>query len=211
VILFDEIEKSHPRILDKFLQILEDGRLTDGRGNTVYFSEAVIVFTSNLGIYVDRTIRQGESFVIARELNVEPNTPFAEVQERVRKAIEEHFKLRLNRPELLNRIGDNIVVFDFIRRDVGQQIFEKMLTNIWRRISEEHSVQVELSREAKQTLQELCLSDLSNGGRGIGNQLEACLVNPLSRVLFERAPESRDRLKVREILHENGIYRLALG
>ncbi|MFC6934172.1 AAA family ATPase [Actinomadura yumaensis] len=52
VILFDEIEKAHPRILDKFLQILEDGRLTDGRGNTVHFSEAILIFTSNLGMYV---------------------------------------------------------------------------------------------------------------------------------------------------------------
>ena len=49
VLLFDEIEKAHPRILDKFLQILEDGRLTDGRGETAYFSECVIIFTSNLG------------------------------------------------------------------------------------------------------------------------------------------------------------------
>ena len=51
VLLFDEIEKAHARILDKFLQILEDGRLTDGRGETVHFSETVIIFTSNLGIY----------------------------------------------------------------------------------------------------------------------------------------------------------------
>src|SRR3979490_89034 len=53
VILFDEIEKAHPRILDKFLQILEDGRLTDGRGNTVHFSESILIFTSNLGMMVD--------------------------------------------------------------------------------------------------------------------------------------------------------------
>ena len=50
ILLFDEIEKAHPSILDKFLQILEDGRMTDGQGNTVYFSESVIIFTSNLGI-----------------------------------------------------------------------------------------------------------------------------------------------------------------
>ena len=49
VLLFDEIEKAHPRVLDKFLQILEDGRLTDGRGQTVHFSETVIIFTSNIG------------------------------------------------------------------------------------------------------------------------------------------------------------------
>ena len=50
ILLFDEIEKAHPSILDKFLQILEDGRMTDGQGNTVYFSETIIIFTSNLGI-----------------------------------------------------------------------------------------------------------------------------------------------------------------
>ena len=51
VVLFDEIEKAHPRILDKFLQVLDDGVLTSGRGERVYFSEALILFTSNLGIY----------------------------------------------------------------------------------------------------------------------------------------------------------------
>ena len=51
LVLFDEVEKAHPRILDKFLQLLDDGRLTDGRGETVFFTEAVVVFTSNLGVY----------------------------------------------------------------------------------------------------------------------------------------------------------------
>ena len=51
MLLFDEIEKAHPSIFDKFLQILEDGRMTDGRGETVYFSETIIIFTSNVGIY----------------------------------------------------------------------------------------------------------------------------------------------------------------
>ncbi len=51
VVLFDEIEKAHPRILDKFLQVLDDGVLTSGRGERVYFSEAFLVFTSNLGLY----------------------------------------------------------------------------------------------------------------------------------------------------------------
>ena len=50
ILLFDEIEKAHVTIFDKFLQILEDGRMTDGQGNTVYFSESIIIFTSNLGI-----------------------------------------------------------------------------------------------------------------------------------------------------------------
>jgi len=80
VVLFDEIEKAHPRILDKFLQVLEDGRLTDGRGDTVYFSEAIVVFTSNLGIYV-----QDESG--RRVQNVQPGDDYATVESRVRAAI----------------------------------------------------------------------------------------------------------------------------
>ncbi len=51
IVLFDEIEKAHPSVFDKFLQILEDGRMTDGKGETVYFSECIIIFTSNLGLY----------------------------------------------------------------------------------------------------------------------------------------------------------------
>ena len=73
VVLFDEIEKAHPRILDKFLQILDDGRLTDGRGETVYFSEAIIVFTSNLGIYVEDEHGQ-------RVQNVQPGDPYETVE-----------------------------------------------------------------------------------------------------------------------------------
>ncbi len=69
VLLFDEIEKAHPKILDKFLQILDDGRLTDGRGDTVYFSDCVIIFTSNLGFYRDIPLPDGRT---ARVPNVLP-------------------------------------------------------------------------------------------------------------------------------------------
>ena len=98
VVLFDEIEKAHPRIPDKFLQILDDGVLTSGRGDRVYFSEAFILFTSNLGIY--RLKADG-----ARVPNVTPDDSYEHVQASVRAEIERHFKLTLNRPELLNRIG----------------------------------------------------------------------------------------------------------
>jgi len=123
VVLFDEIEKAHPRILDKFLQILDDGRLTDGRGETAYFSEAILVFTSNLGIYVED--EHGK-----RVQSVHPGDPQDVVEARVRGAIEDYFKFRLSRPEILNRIGDNIVVFGFITPDVGAQIFDGMLRNV---------------------------------------------------------------------------------
>ena len=118
-----KLKKPIPRILDKFLQILDDGVLTSGRGERVYFTEAFIVFTSNLGIY--QTDITGE-----RKATVSPDGSFETIQKRIREEIEKHFKLTLNRPEILNRIGDNIIVFDFIRENIAEQIFNSMVNNV---------------------------------------------------------------------------------
>src|SRR5688572_4650120 len=166
VVLFDEIEKAHPRILDKFLQILEDGRLTDGRRETACFSEAILVFTSNLGIFIQD--EHGR-----RVQNVKPGDPHDVVETRVRGAIQDYFKYQLSRPEILNRIGDNIVVFGFITPDVGSQIFDGMLGNIANRVREEHKIDLAIAPDVRASLCDLCTRDLSNGGRGIGNQLES--------------------------------------
>lgn len=178
ILLFDEIEKAHPTILDKFLQILEDGRMTDGQGNTVYFSETIIIFTSNLGIYVKDALGN-------REPNVTMDMPYAEVGRRVRSAIEEYFKLELGRPEILNRIGENIVVFDYIRQEAGEAILRAQVDKIIRNLREHKRVELTIQPEAYQALQDAALRDLSNGGRGVGNQVESLLINPLSRWLFD--------------------------
>ncbi|EKT62957.1 AAA family ATPase [Providencia burhodogranariea] len=182
VVLFDEIEKAHPHLMDKFLQIIDDGVLTSGRGDRVYFSESLIIFTSNLGIY--RLDANGE-----RVANVQPHEPFETVTRNVKSEIERHFKLVLNRPELLNRIGENIIVFDFIRPDVAEQIFEQMVNNILSGLDKQ-SLNISISKSAKETLKIHCLADLSNGGRGVRNQLEAYLINPLSRAIFDSELEA---------------------
>lgn len=179
VVLFDEIEKAHPRILDKFLQVLDDGVLTSGRGERVYFSEAFLVFTSNLGIY--RLDASGE-----RVPNVLPGEVYETVRTKVKDEIERHFKLTLGRPEILNRLGENIMVFDFIREEVAVEIFASMLDGFTGKVKQSQGVRVELSAEALLALQQLCVADLSNGGRGIRNQLEVHFVNPLARLLFDR-------------------------
>lgn len=178
ILLFDEIEKAHPSILDKFLQILEDGRMTDGQGRTVYFSECIIIFTSNLGIYTRNA--QGE-----REANVTMDMPYSEVSERVRQAIEDYFKLELGRPEILNRIGENIVVFDFIRPDVAQQILDAQVNKIVRTMLSEKKIELTLSDAVRRVLSEAAMGNLGNGGRGIGNIVESYLINPLARFLFD--------------------------
>jgi ATP-dependent Clp protease ATP-binding subunit ClpB len=204
VVLFDEIEKAHPRILDKFLQILEDGRLTDGRGETAYFSEAVIVFTSNLGIYVENEHGQ-------RVQNVQPGDKYEMVESRVRGAIADYFKFKLSRPEILNRIGDNIVVFNFIVPEVAVRILEGMLRNVINRVKEEHGIALSFSREAQQSLVTLCTRDLSNGGRGIGNQVESSFINPLGRAMFGMDLAGKSTLTVRRVVEDaNRIVSLEL-
>jgi hypothetical protein len=179
VVLFDEIEKAHPQVLDKFLQILEDGRLTDGRGDTTYFSESILIFTSNLGI------QEKDATGAVRTL-VKPGQPYEEVEEAVRQAIGLHFENKIRRPELLNRIGDNIIVFDFIGPDAADAIFASQLANVRSLVEREHGISVEVPPWIVDRLREKSTSDVSFGGRGIGNQVEALLVNPLARALFDQ-------------------------
>lgn len=193
LLLFDEIEKANRGILDKFLQILEDGRLTDGRGSTVHFSEAVIVFTSNLGI--TSTDDDGRRFP-----NVTASMDHDEVDRLVRIAIKEHFTSFLNRPELLNRIGEmNVVVFDFVRPGTAERIFDLLLSNIVARVFEEYRATLVIREPARASLLSWATADLAFGGRGIGSRLEEALVNPLARVLFERGVRAADEVIVHQV------------
>ena len=180
ILLFDEIEKAHPSILDKFLQLLEDGRMTDGQGNTVYFSETIIIFTSNLGMYVKDAFGN-------RHANVTMDMSYSEVEDAIRQAVGDFFKLELGRPEILNRIGENIVVFDFIRQEAGEAILRAQVNKIIRRMEEQKRIRITITDEAYDQLRQAALADLSNGGRGVGNQVESLLINPLSRWLFDNA------------------------
>ncbi|MDQ5908992.1 MAG: ATP-dependent Clp protease ATP-binding subunit ClpB [Pseudomonadota bacterium] len=205
VILFDEIEKAHPRILDKFLQIFEDGRLTDGRGDTVYFSEAILIFTSNLGITVEDDTGQ-------RRLRVQPGEPYEQVERQVRAAISDYFKFTLGRPEILNRIGDNIVVFDFIQPAIAEQIFAGMLNRVAQRMTDEHNLTLIIPEPVRQQLLAWCTHDLSDGGRGIGNRLETAFINPLARALFHWPMEQPGQsLTVTTVRLENHVYSVELA
>jgi energy-coupling factor transporter ATP-binding protein EcfA2 len=196
ILLFDEIEKAHPSIFDKFLQILEDGRMTDGQGNTVYFSECIIIFTSNLGIFT-----HGDAEI--RQANVTEQMEYNEVQTRVRQAIENYFKLELGRPEILNRIGENIVVFDFIRPATAEIILDAQIKKIVDNLLNEKRIELIISPSAHKILLEKSLNNLSNGARGIGNIVENLLINPLSRYLFDNTIKSDERINIKSINVEN--------
>ena len=130
----------------------------------------------------------------------------------MRAAIADYFKFTLGHPEILNRIGDNIVVFDFIQPAVAERIFTGMLDNIARRVAEEHDLDLRLSEPARQQLLDWCTQDLSNGGCGIGNRLETTFVNPLARTLFhlEDDPSRRD-LTVAAVRLEDNVYHVELA
>jgi ATP-dependent Clp protease ATP-binding subunit ClpA len=200
LVLFDEVEKAHPQILDKFLQLLDDGRLTDGRGETVYFTESVIVFTSNLGIYaeVEETDEAGNTVRRRRPTVDRKNMTYEEMAARIKKSIRNFFTLQLGRPELLNRIGDNIVVFDFIDVETGSRILSMMLDNITARVRQEHRIEVVVPVQTEATLRAVCLDEdtLALGGRGIGSMLETTVINPLANHLFVSQPASGARLQL---------------
>ncbi len=204
VILFDEIDKAGHQIFDSFLQILEDGRLTDGRGTTVHFSETILVFTSNLGVYVQD--ENGD-----RRLNVDPEMRRPQLEEAIRTAVADFFNKELGRPELLNRFGDSIVVFDFIDRAAGEQIFDLLLHNVEDRVQRVHGARLRLEPEARATLLELALAHPAHGGRRIGTTLESALVNPLARALFTREAAPGGELTVREIAHADDGFTLVLA
>ncbi len=178
VLLFDEIEKAHERILDKFLQIIDDGRLTDGRGETVYFSESIIIFTSNLGVM----IRDDAGH---RVPNTDPDMDYDQLSERIRDAIHTFFSVEINRPELYNRFGENFVVFDYIREGIVGQIVDKILDTFVSRLERDKKISTIFSPAVREFLTAKGMENRDNGGRGIGNIIERYLVNPFARHLFD--------------------------
>jgi ATP-dependent Clp protease ATP-binding subunit ClpA len=178
LILFDEIEKAHPRILDKFLQILEDGRLTDGNGVTVHFTETLLVFTSNLGVYeIDDS---GVRYPV-----VQRGAPYGEVETSIRNGVEEHFTSVIGRPELLNRLGDNIVVFNFISDETADQLVPLFMENVQQRVLASTGIRITFADAVVDHLQSHARTRLDYGGRGVSSVVESLLVNPLARALFD--------------------------
>lgn len=192
IILFDEIEKAHPSILDKFLQILDDGRMTDSFGETVYFSESLIIFTSNLGM--TRQAADG-----TRCANVTVDMPYPLIQATIQSAIKDYF-INIGRPEILNRIGSNIIVFNFIKDEpVLLEILELQLNKIKRNLLSEKGITLRFSDIYRQKLLEEVKGNTENGARGIGNKVEEFLVNLLPAVLIKHNVTDGDEIMIEDL------------
>ena len=188
VLLFDEIEKASPTILDKFLQILEDGRMTDNQGNTVYFGETIIIFTSNIGLtrevtdpgdYLGTTRRRVPTLTIADPQQEDSPEFRREVTEKLTEGVKNYFR-DIGRPELLNRLGDdNIVVFQFINKPDAEAICRSKLKKICRSIRADKGIEIHTDG-VEELLCRLAVAERPNGGRGVGNMLEREFLNPLA-------------------------------
>lgn len=179
IVLFDEIEKAHSKIFDKFLQILDDGRLTDGKGDTVYFTQSLIVFTSNLGIF-----KEDENG--RRIPNVAFSDTYESIEEKIKLEIKYFFGSKLGRPEIFNRFGDNFVVFDFIRPEVAGKIVQKNLSVIKVNLRKLRNIALEYDDEFIISFVDVCAKDnLEMGGRGIVNRIETHIKNGLTNFMFK--------------------------
>lgn len=168
ILLFDEIEKANPKILDKFLQILDDGRMTDSRGETVYFTESLIVFTSNIGMKSEPEMEDADGIQQSHE----------ELEKKITHALRETW-----RPEFVNRIGQNVIVFDYIREKQAEKILKKQLNKVCETIAEQKHISITWHEESAfyKKMVRLCLKNLQFGGRGIGNVVEHYFITPLGR------------------------------
>ncbi len=180
VVLFDEIEKAHPRIMDIFLQILDDGRLTDSRGQTVYFTESVIIFTSNIGT------RATDSFgkpiderdkLRALEMIEDPQDRKRRIREHFIESVRNFFIYEISRPELLNRIGSHIVVFNYLDTyEVQRKLIEVKLKDIANNFREKFShvgYRLRFSERVPDYFLEKHKASIARfGGRGLVNAID---------------------------------------
>ncbi len=169
VILFDEVEKAHPDVFNILLQILEDGRLTDGHGRTVDFKNTVVIMTSNLG--TEEFQRQAIGF--SRQEKSE--------QQRLRSAIETALK-RTFRPEFLNRI-DDIIIFQPLTEEHLKKIIDLLILEVERRLAD-RGIRLELDDEAKSWLLKEGYEP-AYGARPLRRAIQRHVENPLSNRILK--------------------------
>jgi ATP-dependent Clp protease ATP-binding subunit ClpB len=163
VVLFDEIEKAHQDVLNVLLQLLDDGRLTDGKGRTVDFKNTVIIMTSNIGSReIQEAAAEGDE---------------AKMRSRALEVLRDHF-----RPEFLNRI-DDIVVFHPLTQEQLTAIVELQVRQLGRRL-EEHHIQLVLTDQAKQHLARTGY-DVVYGARPLKRMIQREILNPLAMQLLD--------------------------
>jgi ATP-dependent Clp protease ATP-binding subunit ClpB len=176
VILFDEIEKAHPEVLNVLLQLLDDGRLTDGKGRTIDFKNTVVIMTSNLGSqYIAEAAQADADRVRGTE---SPSLPEG-TRRAVMVTLREHF-----RPEFLNRV-DEIIFFHALSREHMKRIIDIQLSGLVKRL-EERKIHVVLTDAAKEELVREGY-DPAYGARPLKRAIQKRVLDPLALRVLEGA------------------------
>lgn len=162
VILLDEIEKAHPDVFNVLLQILDDGRLTDGHGRTVDFKNTVLIMTSNIGSQYIADLKPGQEI---------------QMKEMVLSELKRQFK-----PEFLNRV-DEVIIFHQLTRHQVKQIIDLQLNNLKKRLSD-RQIDIELSDSAKELLLQEGY-DPAYGARPMKRALQRMVLDPLAVKVLE--------------------------
>ena len=175
VVLFDEIEKAHPDVFNVLLQVLDDGRLTDGQGRTVNFTNTILIMTSNVGS--DKILDwNGKSF---EQLE-------ADLHEQLRGYF---------RPEFLNRI-DDIVIFDRISQEAMQQIVDVQLEDLTKQLKAAKKIELRLSDELKQSLARDGF-DPQFGARPLKRLLQKRVLDPLANAIISGEVQQNQTIEAR--------------
>ncbi|HTP08703.1 MAG TPA: ATP-dependent Clp protease ATP-binding subunit [Anaerolineae bacterium] len=172
IVLFDECEKAHPRILDVLLQMMDEGRLTDGQGRTTKFSDAVIILTSNLGAtyLVDRSLREDQAHDLALG------------------AVKEHF-----RPEFLNRL-DEIIMFNALSAEALRKVLDLLLKKEVK-LAGERGLTLDLTEAAKTWL--LAQNDHPEwGARPLRRIIQKFVREPLADYLLDKNPQAGAKIRI---------------
>ena len=175
VILLDEIEKAHPEAFNLLLQVLDNGRLTDGKGRIVNFKNTIIIMTSNIGNEIIKKYALGFSNGEENE-KAEKETSREEMRERVFEALRRHFK-----PEFINRV-DEIIIFDSLSKEDLIKIVDLQLENVGRRLADK-KIKIKVSQKAKKLLAEKGY-DPNYGARPLKRIIQQMILDEVARQII---------------------------
>jgi ATP-dependent Clp protease ATP-binding subunit ClpC len=181
--LFDEIEKAHPEVFNVLLQVLEDGRLTDGKGRTVDFRNTIIIMTSNVGA---STIRKNSRMGFA--VGDTAKEDYEHMKQNVMEELKKTF-----RPEFLNRI-DDVIVFHPLKEEHLQEIVSLMVEELRKRLKEQ-DIDFRLTDEAKKHLAKQGF-DPSYGARPLRRAIQKHIEDRLSEELLKGAIKRGDSVVI---------------
>lgn len=185
VVLFDEIEKAHPDVFNMFLQIFDEGRLTDSKGRVVNFKNTIIIMTSNLG----NQLIQNAGLGFSNEKEADGRMSGNEMKEKINGILKEHFK-----PEFLNRI-DEIVVFNALKEKVVASIVDLQLKAIIERLAKQ-KIQIKAAPSVATMLAQKSY-DPAFGARPIKRLIQSSILNELAKQMIDGKIKEGDKVTMK--------------